>query len=348
MENEYKIKEGCERLQDYLTRIAKALDKIRTEKLNPNLSDSKRKELNQEESEIRNYITGLMEDDFWGRSRKAKNKYNVVVDVGIIFSYLSMEVLDHLYKYNNPKYMEPNQKYSFDAFVAPYVLSAIDKANGEDIGNKPLRKKISHVKKTIDWVSINIEKNPENVTASEIYKYQHMTGDKMHLSEAVIKDTLLNHMTKEYYYESDSQYEPSAEDDHSIIENEEAINCVKGFLEGLTEVKRYLFLQKMSGIDKADSYKTLSLNKKFMEYAQKDELYKMHLKKEDLSFASSPRTMKTVNNVVCVDPEFLSNQMQRMKKQFARMVNPDKEISKEDLSLALNVVMLDYWTALNK
>ena len=83
MENEYKIKEGCERLQDYLTRIAKALDKIRTEKLNPNLSDSKRKELNQEESEIRNYITGLMEDDFWGRSRKAKNKYNVVVDVGI-------------------------------------------------------------------------------------------------------------------------------------------------------------------------------------------------------------------------------------------------------------------------
>lgn len=352
MKSNYVFDSKNEKLQDYLTRMAKVLDAIQEEAKSSVVSAEEANRLQEEEREIKDYIATVLEKDVEQKAKRAAFKNKLSQEQGVVYSYLMMDILDHLHKYNNPRYTNVQEPRSFDAFAGPYIKAAVDSTLGEKKGvSKHLRKKINHIDKTIQIICLEQSKEAESVSVEEIFDNQHKTGDKMFLTADQIQEALIMFMDDPYHFDSKEEFEVEYHDDYRDIENEEALNCVKAFLGGLTDTKRYLFIGRaLLGSDKP-SYKEISITPRFLEICRDDDLYSRHILRGDLEIErpkSNSEKKGILRDVEYVDPDFLETQFRSMKKQFKRLENPSKDMELLDLLAALNNVMVDIWEVLNR
>ncbi len=352
MEKEYVFNAKDEKLQEYLTRMARVLDDLREREESPVVSEEEKSRIAMIVRDIKNYIAEILQADVEKKAKKAAFKNKLMDEQGVVFSYLMMDLLDHLYKYNNPRYTSVPELRSFDAFAGPYVRAAVDNTLGEKRGvNKHLRKRIHHIDKTIQYICLEFSKDPNSVGVDEIFDNQHKVGDKMFLSKKVIQDTLIKFVEDPIHFDSIEDFELEYRDDYRTVENEEALECVIQFLKGLTDTKKFLFIGRALIGEGRPSYKELSINSKFLDMCRMDELYSSHILRGDLEIQRSKAD--SCNNglrkgIEYIDPDFLETQFRTMKKQFKRLENPAKELELLDLLAALNEVMADIWDELNR
>ena len=350
MRREFYYAENEEKLQDYLTRMAKVLDAMQETEGSPVISEGEKAAVKQEEFEVKDYIARVLQDDVNKKAKRAASKNSLSQEQGIVFSYLMMELLDHLYKYNNPRYTTVER--SFDTFAKPYVKAAVDSTIGEKRGvNKHLRKRIHHINKTIEIICLEQGVDPEAVTEDEIFENQQKTGDKLFLSKDEIREALIKFVQDPFHYDAIEGYEIDFYDDYQHIENEEAIKCVVKFLDNLTSSKKYLFIGRALITGDRPSYKELAIHPKFIEMCREDELYSQHILKGDLEIIRSrvkPENNGIRKDVEYLDPDFLDTQFRIIKRQFKRLENPEKGIELLDLLAALSDVMSTYWEKMNK
>ena len=180
MKKEYLFSAKDEKLQEYLARMARVLDDLREMEESPVVSEEEKARIAMMVREIKNYIAEILQPDVKKTAKNAAFKNGLVDEQGVVFSYLMMDLLDHLYKYNNPRYTSAPEPRSFDAFAGPYVRAAVDNTLGEKRGvNKHLRKRIRHIDKTIQFICLEYSKDPDSVGVDEIFDNQHKVGDKM-------------------------------------------------------------------------------------------------------------------------------------------------------------------------
>lgn len=352
MRREYLFDSKNEKLQDYLTRMAKVIDDIQERTQSSVVSEEESAKLQDEEREIKDHIASVLEKDIEQKAKRAAFKNKLAQEQGVVFSYLMMDILDHLHKYNNPRYTSVQEPRSFDAFAGPYIKAAVDNTLGEKKGvSKHLRKKINHINKTIQIICLEYSKDADSVTADEIFDNQHKTGDKMFLTKEMIEEAMIKFMNDPYHFESKEEFEFEYHDDYRDIENEEALKCVKAFLNGLTDTKRYLFIGRALLGNERPSYKELSITPKFLDICKEDDLYRKHILRGDMEIErpkSNREKLGMLKDVEYVDPDFLETQFRSMKKQFKRLENPSEDMALLDLLGALNNVMFDIWEALNR
>lgn len=352
MKKEYLFSAKDEKLQEYLARMARVLDDLREMEESPVVSEEEKARIAMMVREIKNYIAEILQPDVKKTAKNAAFKNGLVDEQGVVFSYLMMDLLDHLYKYNNPRYTSAPEPRSFDAFAGPYVRAAVDNTLGEKRGvNKHLRKRIRHIDKTIQFICLEYSKDPDSVGVDEIFDNQHKVGDKMFLSKEVIQDTLIKFVEDPVHFDSIEDFELEYRDDYRAIENEEALECVIQFLKGLTDTKKFLFVGRALIGEGRPSYKELSVNSKFLDICRMDDLYSKHILRGDMEILRSKADSNNNGlrkDVEYIDPDFLETQFRTMKKQFRRLENHSKELELLDLLAALNVVMADIWDKLNR
>lgn len=352
MRKEYLFNAKNEKLQEYLTRMARVLDELQENESSPVISEEEKARTAMLVHEIKNYIAEVLQADVEKKAKKAAFKNRLVDEQGVVFSYLMMDLLDHLYKYNNPRYTSVPEPRSFDAFAGPYVRAAVDNTLGEKRGvNKHLRKRINHIDKTIQFICLEYSKEPDSVTVDEIFENQHRVGDKMFLSKEVIQDTLIKFVEDPVHIDSIEDFELEYRDDYRTLENTEALECVVKFLKELSDTKKFLFIGRALIGEGRPSYKELSINSRFLDICRMDDLYSKHILRGDLEILRSKADSNNNGlrkDIEYIDPDFLETQFRTMKKQFRKLENPAKELELLDLLAALNDVMVDIWDELNR
>ena len=339
MKTSNKFNPKVESLKEYLTRIARVLDDLRKVEEVPFLDEEDVARSKAEEKELKDYLAVLLTPIFLEKSKTAAFKKKLDGEQGVIYSYLSMTILDHLYKYNNPNYMKVDVKRSFDAFMGPYLKEAVDEALGEKLGaTKYRRKMINHINKTIEIICLEYAKEWEDVTVDEIFENQKKTGDIMFLSKYSIKRAMDNWIEEPYHYDGNEEFFVESHDDYSHFENEEAEKCVRAFLDTLSDAERFLFLARCLNDGKGYSFKEIGSDPVFLKICRSDSSYCIHIQFGDpeierpkSGFGSSDRGEETEY----VDPVHLERQSRTLKRRFARLENPEQGLARLDLIKAL-------------
>ena len=191
MKKELLFSETKESKKEYLSRMAILLDIIRNF---PDLKASHpllRTMDDTDAKEFENYLCVVVYKDV-ERTAKTVAANNSLLDYkDVIFSYLIMDVIYNLHKYNNPAYMGYAEGYSFDSFIRAYTKNAVRQAISEKTGlNKHQLAKANHVKKTIRLVALAKNISIDCVTVDDIFSYQGKVGDSLCLKKEVISEVL--------------------------------------------------------------------------------------------------------------------------------------------------------------
>ena len=134
MKKELLFSETKESKKEYLSRMAILLDIIRNF---PDLKASHPLLMTMDDTdakEFENYLCIVVYKDV-ERTAKTVAANNSLLDYkDVIFSYLIMDVISNLHKYNNPAYMGYAEGYSFDSFIRAYTKNAVRQAISEKTG----------------------------------------------------------------------------------------------------------------------------------------------------------------------------------------------------------------------
>jgi len=339
MKTSNKFNPKAESLNKYLTRIARVLDDLKNVEDVPFLDDETVAISKAEEKELKDYLAVLLTPIFLEKSRTAAFKKKLDGEQGVIYSYLSMTILDHLYKYNNPNYTKVAVKRSFDAFLGPYLKEAVDETLGEKLGaTKYRRKMINHINKTIEIICLEYAKEWEDVTVDEIFENQKKTGDIMFLSKCSIKRAMDNWIEEPYHYDGNEEFFVESHDDYSHFENEEAEKCVRAFLDTLSDAERFLFLARCLNDGKGYSFKEIGSDPVFLKICRSDASYSIHIQFGDPDI-ERPKSGSVSSNMgeetEYVDPVHLERQCRTLKRRFARLEDPEQGLARLDLIKAL-------------
>ena len=218
MKKELLFSETKESKKEYLSRMAILLDIIRNF---PDLKESHPLLMTMDDTdakEFENYLCLVVYKDV-ERTAKMVAANNSLLDYkDVIFSYLIMDVISNLHKYNNPAYVGYAQGYSFDSFIRAYAKNAVRQAISEKTGlNKHQLAKANHVKKTIRRVALAKKISMDCVTIDDIFEYQGKVGDSLCLKKEVISE-VLGYMNTPVHNDGMEEFDvPYMDSEYSLI-----------------------------------------------------------------------------------------------------------------------------------
>ncbi len=231
---------------EYLTRMSAILGALRKDgvsTVDPRIIASIDAE---EKGEIKNEVATVLKKPVSSAARYYIKKFS-----GTLSGYeedfkqeLWFEVFNNIHKFNNPAYLQGEQKYSIDTFVGLYARNV----NRKILGEKRERKehemnRENHVKKILE--ALCLKKGITEPSVEEIYKNQELANDSMFLTLLQIQDVLMS-MDGISYLEDIPAYE--AESEESYFDYVEQEDIIKDFVKDMSvypKYEMYIYLQSL-------------------------------------------------------------------------------------------------------
>jgi len=202
----------------------------------------------------------------------------------VIFSYLIMDVISNLHKYNNPAYVGYAQGYSFDSFIRAYAKNAVRQAISEKTGlNKHQLAKANHVKKTIRLVALAKKISMDCVTIDDIFEYQGKVGDSLCLKKEVINE-VLGYMNTPVHNDGMEEFDvPYMDSEYEESEKNETKELLRVFFDNLRSAQKYIFLQRCQSKEEGATVKQMAKNERLIALCLLDEVSKRNITVGNLS-----------------------------------------------------------------
>ena len=352
MKKELLFVESKESKKEYLSRMAILLDILRNF---PDLKASHPLLLTMDEEDIKefeNYLCLVMYKDVEKAAKMAAVNNSLLDYQEVIFSYLIMDVISNLHKYNNPAYVGYMPGYSFDSFVRAYAKNAVRQAISEKTGlNKHQLAKANHVKKTIRLVALAKNISMECVTVDDIYEYQDNVGDSLLLKKDVISD-VLGYMNTPVHNDGMEDFDvPYMDSDYEDAEKHETKQLLRGFFDNLRDAQKYIFLQRCQSREEGATVKQMAKDARLIALCQLDEVCKRNITTGNLSIArpkGKPGVVQVeelFENVQYVKLEFIDYMYRDAKKRLIGYIR-DHGIMESDLEGCLGDLLDEEWDKL--
>lgn len=352
MKKELLFSETKESKKEYLSRMAILLDIIRNF---PDLKASHPLLLTMDEEDVKefeNYLCLVMYKDVEKAAKIAAVNNSLLDYQEVIFSYLIMDVISNLNKYNNPTYVGYMPGYSFDSFVRAYTKNAVRQAISEKTGlNKHQLAKANHVKKAIRLVALAKNISMDCVTVDDIYEYQDKVGDSLLLKKDVISD-VLGYMNTPVHNDGLEDFDvPYMDSDYEAAEKYETKELLRGFFDNLRDAQKYIFLQRCQSREEGATVKQMAKDGRLIALCQLDEVCKRNITTGNLSIArpkgkpGAVQEEELFENIQYVKLEFIDYMYRDAKKRLIGYIR-DHGIMESDLEGCLGDLLGEEWDKL--
>lgn len=353
MKKELLFSETKESKKEYLSRMAILLDIIR------NFLDLKashpllRTMDDTDAKEFENYLCVVVYKDV-ERTAKTVAANNSLLDYkDVIFSYLIMDVIYNLHKYNNPAYMGYAEGYSFDSFIRAYTKNAVRQAISEKTGlNKHQLAKANHVKKTIRLVALAKNISIDCVTVDDIFSYQGKVGDSLCLKKEVISE-VLGYMNTPVHNDGMEEFDvPYMDSDYEEAEKNETKELLRVFFDNLRGAQKYIFLQRCQSREEGATVKQMAKDERLIALCLLDEVCKRNITVGNLSImrpkgkTDVPQIEEVFENVQYVKLEFIDYMYRDAKKRLIGYIR-DHGLRQQDLEGCLGDLLDEEWYKIN-
>lgn len=354
MKKELLFVESKESKKEYLSRMAILLDILRNF---PDLKASHPLLLTMDEEDVKefeNYLCLVMYKDVEKASKIAAVNNSLLDYQEVIFSYLIMDVISNLHKYNNPAYVGYMPGYSLDSFIRAYTKNAVRQAISEKTGlNKHQLAKANHVKKTIRLAALAKNISMDCVTIDDIYEYQDKVGDSLLLKKDVISD-VLGYMNTPVHNDGMEDFDvPYMDSDYEDAEKHETKELLRGFFNNLRDAQKYIFLQRCQSGEEGATVKQMAKDTRLIALCQLDEVCKRNITTGNLSIARPKgkfgvaQMEELFENVQYVKLEFIDYMYRDAKKRLIGYIR-DHGIMESDLEGCLGDLLDEEWYKINK
>ena len=353
MKKELLFSETKESKKEYLSRMAILLDIIRNF---PDLKASHPLLMTMDDTdakEFENYLCLVVYKDV-ERTTKMVAANNSLLDYkDVIFSYLIMDVISNLHKYNNPAYVGYAQGYSFDSFIRAYAKNAVRQAISEKTGlNKHQLAKANHVKKTIRLVALAKKISMDCVTIDDIFEYQGKVGDSLCLKKEVISE-VLGYMNTPVHNDGMEEFDvPYMDSEYEESEKNETKELLRAFFDNLRSAQKYIFLQRCQSKEEGATVKQMAKNERLIALCLLDEVSKRNITVGNLSImrpkgkTDAPQIEEVFENVQYVKLEFIDYMYRDAKKRLIGYIR-DHGLRQEDLEGCLGDLLDEEWYKIN-
>lgn len=353
MKKELLFSETKESKKEYLSRMAILLDIIRNF---PDLKASYpllRTMDDTDAKEFENYLCVVVYKDV-ERTAKTVAANNSLLDYkDVIFSYLIMDVIYNLHKYNNPAYMGYAEGYSFDSFIRAYTKNAVRQAISEKTGlNKHQLAKANHVKKTIRLVALAKNISIDCVTVDDIFSYQGKVGDSLCLKKEVISE-VLGYMNTPVHNDGMEEFDvPYMDSDYEEAEKNETKELLRVFFDNLRGAQKYIFLQRCQSREEGATVKQMAKDERLIALCLLDEVCKRNITVGNLSImrpkgkTDVPQIEEVFENVQYVKLEFIDYMYRDAKKRLIGYIR-DHGLRQQDLEGCLGDLLDEEWYKIN-
>ena len=334
MKKELLFSETKESKKEYLSRMAILLDIIRNF---PDLKASHPLLMTMDDTDLKEF----------------ENYLCLVVYKDVIFSYLIMDVISNLHKYNNPAYVGYAQGYSFDSFIRAYAKNAVRQAISEKTGlNKHQLAKANHVKKTIRLVALAKKISMDCVTIDDIFEYQGKVGDSLCLKKEVISE-VLGYMNTPVHNDGMEEFDvPYMDSEYEESEKNETKELLRAFFDNLRSAQKYIFLQRCQSKEEGATVKQMAKNERLIALCLLDEVSKRNITVGNLSImrpkgkTDAPQIEEVFENVQYVKLEFIDYMYRDAKKRLIGYIR-DHGLRQQDLEGCLGDLLDEEWYKIN-
>ena len=353
MKKELLFSETKESKKEYLSRMAILLDIIRNF---PDLIASHAVVMRLVDSDVYefdSYLCLVVYKDV-ERTTKMVAANNSLLDYkDVIFSYLIMDVISNLHKYNNPAYVGYAQGYSFDSFIRAYAKNAVRQAISEKTGlNKHQLAKANHVKKTIRLVALAKKISMDCVTIDDIFEYQGKVGDSLCLKKEVISE-VLGYMNTPVHNDGMEEFDvPYMDSEYEESEKNETKELLRAFFDNLRSAQKYIFLQRCQSKEEGATVKQMAKNERLIALCLLDEVSKRNITVGNLSImrpkgkTDAPQIEEVFENVQYVKLEFIDYMYRDAKKRLIGYIR-DHGLRQQDLEGCLGDLLDEEWYKIN-
>ena len=353
MKKELLFSETKESKKEYLSRMAILLDIIRNF---PDLKEAHPLLMTMDDTdakEFENYLCLVVYKDV-ERTAKMVAANNSLLDYkDVIFSYLIMDVISNLHKYNNPAYVGYAQGYSFDSFIRAYAKNAVRQAISEKTGlNKHQLAKANHVKKTIRLVALAKKISMDCVTIDDIFEYQGKVGDSLCLKKEVISE-VLGYMNIPVHNDGMEEFDvPYMDSEYEESEKNETKELLRVFFDNLRSAQKYIFLQRCQSKEEGATVKQMAKNERLIALCLLDEVSKRNITVGNLSIirpkgkTDAPQIEEVFENVQYVKLEFIDYMYRDAKKRLIGYIR-DHGLRQQDLEGCLGDLLDEEWYKIN-
>jgi len=267
----------------------------------------------------------------------------------IISSYLIMDVISNLHKYNNPTYMGYAEGYSFDSFIRAYTKNAVRQAISEKTGlNKHQLAKANHVKKTIRLVALAKNISIDCVTVDDIFAYQGKVGDSLCLKKEVISE-VLGYMNTPVHNDGMEEFDvPYMDSDYEESEKNETKELLRAFFDNLRGAQKYIFLQRCQAKEEGATVKQMAKDERLIVLCLLDEVCKRNITVGNLSIMRPkgkmdvPQIEEVYENIQYVKLEFIDYMYRDAKKRLIGYIR-DHGLRQQDLEGCLGDLLDEEW-----
>ena len=303
--------------------------------------------------EFENYLCLVVYKDV-ERTAKMVAANNSLLDYkDVIFSYLIMDVISNLHKYNNPAYVGYVQGYSFDSFIRAYAKNAVRQAISEKTGlNKHQLAKANHVKKTIRLVALTKKISMDCVTIDDIFEYQGKVGDSLCLKKEVISE-VLGYMNTPVHNDGMEEFDvPYMDSEYEESEKKETKELLRAFFDNLRSAQKYIFLQRCQSKEEGATVKQMAKNERLIALCLLDEVSKRNITVGNLSImrpkgkTDAPQIEEVFENVQYVKLEFIDYMYRDAKKRLIGYIR-DHGLRQQDLEGCLGDLLDEEWYKIN-
>lgn len=303
--------------------------------------------------EFENYLCLVVYKDV-ERTAKMVAANNSLLDYkDVIFSYLIMDVISNLHKYNNPAYVGYAQGYSFDSFIRAYAKNAVRQAISEKTGlNKHQLAKANHVKKTIRLVALAKKISMDCVTIDDIFEYQGKVGDSLCLKKEVISE-VLGYMNTPVHNDGMEEFDvPYMDSEYEESEKNETKELLRVFFDNLRSAQKYIFLQRCQSKEEGATVKQMAKNERLIALCLLDEVSKRNITVGNLSIirpkgkTDAPQIEEVFENVQYVKLEFIDYMYRDAKKRLIGYIR-DHGLRQQDLEGCLGDLLDEEWYKIN-
>ena len=353
MKKELLFSETKESKKEYLSRMAILLAIIRNF---PDLKASHPLLMTMDDTDLKefeNYLCLVVYKDV-ERTTKMVAANNSLLDYkDVIFSYLIMDVISNLHKYNNPAYVGYAQGYSFDSFIRAYAKNAVRQAISEKTGlNKHQLAKANHVKKTIRLVALAKKISMDCVTIDDIFEYQGKVGDSLCLKKEVISE-VLGYMNTPVHNDGMEEFDvQSMDSEYEESEKNETKELLRAFFDNLRSAQKYIFLQRCQSKEEGATVKQMAKNERLIALCLLDEVSKRNITVGNLSImrpkgkTDAPQIEEVFENVQYVKLEFIDYMYRDAKKRLIGYIR-DHGLRQQDLEGCLGDLLDEEWYKIN-
>lgn len=340
---------------EYLTRMAQVIDSIRTGRIIPEIGDSYKNILTEDEQkELNDYVFSVMlpiikeEGNFYIK----KNGLRDIAD-----SYLNnlyLEVWKQFPKFNNPAYKETDGTCAFRTFVKVYTKDPARKATNSEHGqSKYIGYKRNIIRKTQNYITVNLGIDIEDITPELIKEFMPAVS-KMQLSVEDIKNTLKMMQTRVDLEDFENNSDFAAEMGELLIATENVMNAFKLFMDKLRPLQKFIFCQNYgfcSGKYDDITLEQLVCDPDFLKIVKDDHIGTKHITRGDMDI-KEPRLNGFelpepihLTDVEHIDVNFVTHQRVRCNKLVIDFVTTN-QFDEYDVKANLAALMRDVWDEL--